>query len=68
MITVPNYWTLDQRILLTNALTIADLYPLSIINENTAAAIQYAMNRNDTNTHRAAFYNLGAHSLQFSIV
>jgi molecular chaperone DnaK (HSP70) len=31
VIALPNYWTLDQRIVILNALAIAELYPLSII-------------------------------------
>jgi hypoxia up-regulated 1 len=67
VIVMPNYWTLNQRIVILNALAIADLYPLSILSENTAAAIQYAMNRQDNTTHRVLFYNLGANALQVSI-
>ncbi len=31
VIALPNYWTLNQRITILNALAIADLYPLSVI-------------------------------------
>ena len=67
VIVMPNYWTLDQRIIILNALAIADLHPLSVISENTAAAVQYAMNRQDNTTHRVLFYNLGANALQVSL-
>jgi molecular chaperone DnaK (HSP70) len=67
VIVMPNYWTLDQRVIILNALAIADLYPLSVISENTAAALQYAMNRQDNTTHRVLFYNLGANALQVTL-
>lgn len=67
VIVMPNYWTLNQRIIILNALAIAELHPLSVISENTAAALQYAMNRHDNTTHRVLFYNLGANALQISL-
>ena len=31
VIALPNYWGLNQRIVILNALAIAELYPLSVI-------------------------------------
>lgn len=67
VVALPNYWTLDQRVVILNALAIAELYPLSIINENTAAAIQYGMNRQDNKTHKVVFYNMGSNGLQVTL-
>lgn len=67
VIALPNYWTLDQRIVILNALAIAELYPLSIISQNTAAAIHYGMNRQDNKTHKVLFYNMGSNALQVTL-
>jgi molecular chaperone DnaK (HSP70) len=47
VITVPCDWGVAARTAITNAAYIADLAVLSIINDNTAAALNYAMTRND---------------------
>jgi len=41
---------------------------LGLINENSAAAINFAITRNDTDPINIGFFNLGSHNLQFSIV
>jgi hypoxia up-regulated 1 len=52
---------------LVNAAYLADLSPLGIINENTAAAIHFAITRNDTDPINIGFFNLGSHNLQITI-
>lgn len=67
--TVPSTWTLNQRNVLYTAAVLADFYPLSFIHENTAAALNYAFERQDVNqTHTVLFYNLGSSSLKVTLV
>ena len=53
---------------LVNAAAIADLNVLGLINENSAAAIHFAITRNDTEPVNVGFFNLGSNMLQISIV
>ncbi|CAG9311977.1 HYOU1_3 [Blepharisma stoltei] len=67
-ITVPSFWTRAQRFALIYSAYAAGLNVLSFVNENTAAAFYYGIDRLDnTTTHRALFYNLGASYLQVTI-
>ncbi len=45
MITIPSNWNLNQMRALVDAAKIAALNPLGLINENSAAAIFYAIDR-----------------------
>lgn len=47
VITVPGNWGLGARNAIVNAATIGGLSVLSILRSNTAAALNYAMTRND---------------------
>lgn len=68
VITVPSYWNIKMRAFIIQAAQIADLHVLSLISENTAAAINYALNQRTKNTtQRILFYNLGSNSMQMSI-
>lgn len=53
---------------LVNAASVAGLNVLGLVNENSAAAINFAITRNDTDALNVGFFNLGSHNLQFSIV
>lgn len=67
-ITVPSFWNRAQRFALIYSAYAAGLNVLSLINENTAAAFYYAIDRLDNSTtHHALFYNLGASYLQVSV-
>ncbi len=68
VITVPSYWNIKMRAFIIQAAQIADLHVLSLISENTAAAINYALNQRTKNTtQRILFYNLGSNPMQMSI-
>lgn len=41
----------------------AELEVLGIINENTAAALYYALERSDETKHTALFYNIGSYNV-----
>jgi molecular chaperone DnaK (HSP70) len=68
VLAVPANWGFKAKMSLVNAAYLADLSILGIINENTAAAINFAITRNDTDAINIGFFNLGSHNLQISIV
>ncbi|CAK73410.1 unnamed protein product (macronuclear) [Paramecium tetraurelia] len=68
VLTVPSEWNISQRSALKSAAQLAELEVLGIINENTAAALYYALERSDENKHTALFYNIGSYNIQVSLV
>jgi len=68
VLTVPAHWGFRSRMSLVNSAAIADLNVLGLINENSAAAIHFAITRNDTEPVNVGFFNLGSNMLQISIV
>lgn len=68
MITVPSHWNINQRSALKSAARIASLEVLGIMNENTAAALYYGLERADNETHYAMFYNIGSSNIQVNLV
>ena len=69
VITVPPYWTHRERQALIDAAEIAGLNVLSLLNENTAAAIQYGIDRkyNASETHTILLYNMGSTSTKVNL-
>ena len=64
VLTVPSDWDLLQREIIVRAAKLAGLAPLGLVNENSAAALYYGLNRLDENeTHTVILYNLGAEHL-----
>lgn len=69
VLTVPSFATVAERRALLDAAALADMNVLTLIDENTAAALHYAMDKNfEDNEQLMLFYNLGASSLQVSLV
>jgi hypoxia up-regulated 1 len=68
VLAIPANWGFKAKMSLVNAAYLADLSILGIINENTAAAINFAITRNDSDPINIGFFNLGSHNLQISIV
>jgi len=70
VITVPDFWTTKERRALQNAADLAGLNVLSLINENSAAALHYGVERNyDVNkTENLILYNMGSTSTKVSVV
>jgi hypoxia up-regulated 1 len=64
---VPAAWNLNQRSALKQAARIAGLETLAIINENSAAALYYSLERIDNTTHTVIFYNVGSYNLQVTL-
>ena len=70
VITVPSSFTQHERTALYTAAEIADLRVLSLVEENTAAALHYGIDRAHTyeTPNTVVYYNMGANSVQVSIV
>merc|ERR1711871_1819174 len=69
VLTVPSFYTQSERQTYLDAAEIAGLKVLSLIEENTAAALQYGLDRifKDEKSHKMLVYNMGAASTQVSI-
>ena len=68
VVTVPSYFTQHERQAILDAASLVGLNVLSLIDETTAAALQYTVNKEFINkTHRVMFYDMGAGSIQVSI-
>ena len=68
VVTVPTYFTQHERQAVLDAASLIGLNVLSIIEEPTAAALQYTVNKEFVNkTHRVMFYDMGAGSVQVSV-
>ena len=70
-ITVPNFFSQSERQAMLDSAELAGLNVFSLINENTAAAIQYGIDRsytNETQPHIVLLYNMGASSTKVSVV
>ena len=68
VLTVPAFYTQHERRALLDAAELADLNVLALINENSAAALHFGIDRVDETPLTYLFYNMGAGSLQVSIV
>lgn len=68
VVTVPPYYTFSQRRLLAQTLRLAGLEPLVLVNDLTAAAIDYASTRQFPSRERTVFFDVGAHAASASVV
>ncbi len=68
IITVPAYFNDGQRQATKDAGRIAGLEVLRIINEPTAAALAYGLDRQKTTTERIAVYDLGGGTFDISVL
>lgn len=67
VITVPSSFTQHEREAVYTAADIADLKVLSLIEENTAAALHYSLDRTFETPTNVMFFNMGAGSTQVSV-
>ena len=63
VISVPSSWGLGARTAVVNAASIGGLSVLSLINANTAAALNYAMTRSDVDPIYVLIVNTGSYYL-----
>jgi len=68
VLTIPSHFTQHERMALYVAADIADLRVLSLIEENTAAALHYGIDRKADKSETVLFYNLGHSDTEVSIV
>lgn len=68
VITVPSFFTQHERRAVYDAAEIADMNVLSMIDDNTAAALQFAIDRTVEEPQTILYYNLGSSSAQVTII
>lgn len=68
VVTVPSYFAQSQRQAILDAADISGVRVLSLIDENTAAALQYGIDHVYEKPYRVVYYNMGSTSLQVSVV
>lgn len=68
VLSVPSNWGFHAKMSLVNAAYLAEFSVLGLITENSAAAIQFAISRNDTEPVNVMLFNYGSHNLQISVV
>jgi hypoxia up-regulated 1 len=67
VITVPSFWTHSERTALRQASEMAGLHLLRVVEENTAAAVQFGVDRVYPNNTLVMVYNMGASSTQATL-
>lgn len=68
VLTVPSFATQTERLALMDAAKLGGFNVLSLIDENTASALNFGMDKAFEEPQIYIFYNLGASSLQVSVV
>jgi hypoxia up-regulated 1 len=71
VITVPGYWTQHEREAMITAAELGGFHVLSLLNQNTAAAIQYGIDRKYNETDppfNVLIYNMGASATEVTLV
>jgi hypoxia up-regulated 1 len=68
VLTVPAFATIHERRALLDAADLADLNVLGLLDENTAAALHYAMDKQFPEPQTFVFYNMGGTAVQVSVV
>jgi hypoxia up-regulated 1 len=68
VLAVPSFFTQHEKESLYSAAAIADLNVLTLIEENTAAALNFGMDRVFETPTNVLFYNMGAGSVQVTVV
>ncbi|DAZ96259.1 TPA: hypothetical protein N0F65_012562 [Lagenidium giganteum] len=68
VVTVPSFFAQPQRQAMLDAAELAGVRVLSLIDENTAAALQLGVHSTFEEPKKVLFYNMGSTSLQVSVV
>lgn len=70
VITVPPFWAQDERQALLDAAELAKMNVLGLMNENSAVAMKYAIDKkyDATKEHNVVFYDMGSTSVKTSLV
>jgi hypoxia up-regulated 1 len=68
-ITIPSFYSIAQRQMVIDAAELAGLEVLTLVHENTAAALMYGIDTKDLKTPKTIlFVNQGHHNFEVSIV
>ena len=67
VISIPANWGPKAKMSLINAAYIADMSVLGLLNENSAAIVNFAITRNDSEPVKMMIFNLGSANLQMSV-
>ena len=59
VITIPSYFTQEQRLMVMDAAELANLHVIQLVHENVAAATMFAIDRLDETPLNVMFYNMG---------
>lgn len=68
VLTVPSFYTQHERRALLDAAALAELNVLALIDETTAAALHFGIDRVDIEPKTVLFYNMGSSATQVSVV
>ena len=69
VITVPNYYNQEKRVMLLDAAELAGLNVIQLVHENTAAAVMFGIDRLDTEKDmNVLLYNMGGRDTEVSVV
>ena len=68
IVTVPPYYTQFERDAVVDAIEVAGLRTLALINDGTAVAVNYAMTRSFTSPEYHVIYDAGASSIRATVV
>ena len=69
VITIPSWFTYDQRLMIKDAADLSNLKVLQLVHENTAAAVMYGIdNRVEQGSSRTVlFYNMGSMDTEVTV-
>lgn len=68
IVTVPAYFGFYERLAISQAVELSNLKLQGLITENTAAAVQYSLDKQFNKTENIIFYNMGSGSSQATLV
>lgn len=68
VLTIPSYFTQEQRRMMNDAADLAGLKVISMVHENVAAATMFGIDRVDDEPITVLFYNMGAKDTEVAVV
>ena len=68
IVTIPPFYSQFERDAIADAIEVADLRTLALINDGTAIAVNYAMTRSFPTPEYHVFYDAGASSIRATVV
>ena len=68
VVTIPAFFGHKERIAISQAIQLSDLNLQSLITENSAAAVQYSLDKEFNKTENIIFYNMGSSYSQATLV